>query len=936
MTSITPTQLTFTLNDNVVTLSANPQQPLLEVLRDTLNLTGTKKGCDHEGQCGACTVLLDGRAARACVTPVGKVAGKTVVTIEGLGRVAALHPLQQAFVDYGAVQCGYCIPGAVMAAAALLGRNPAPGRDDVHRALQGNLCRCTGYVKIVDAVLSAAATMEQRPGPAPAVVRGQTVIGGDYRRAGAIDKVTGAARYAGDMKLPGMLHAVLLRSPHAYAKIIAINAAPARQLPGVRGIFTAADIPGRKYFTDNLDRIEPHEARYWATRTQEPLLADTHVYYVGEPVAVVVADDEATAAAAAAAIEVTYEPLPPLFEPEAALQPDAPRLHPTGNLYESSHITTGNIDAAQAAAEVVVETTLSMPSQDHVTLEPESMLAYPDADGRLVVLGPTQQPFARRQQIAQLLAIPETQVRVLVPPLGGSFGGRHYFWPIVAIALPAWLMQQPVRLVYSRREVFEATFKRHPFKFSVQVSAGRDGTLLGQRTTARGDAGPYGGAPGIAAFVSQSAVGPYHWQAIDIDTQVAHTNGANSGAFRGYGMPQGAFAIENCLDELAMQLKIDPLELRLRNAVDTASGSALGHRFDEPFEFKAVLHTLWPHWEALKANTRAQQAGASPGERYGVGLGAAWYQFSKAGATLVRAQAGLSPAGQITLYYTALKTGQGLDTVMSQLASHEMGVPRSAIALVNGDTDESVSSHVYGGSRSTYWVGGAVKQAAKVLKHAITDTASEMLDVPADQLELTGEQVFVRHTPARAVSLREVAAEWLRTGLPLRYTGALNLMHREKHNGKPEALGHFVVGAVAAQVRVNAKSGRVQVQRVVVAQDVGRVVNPVDLRGQIEGAVLMELGAALLEEYIPGETMDFKSYQIPRMKDVPEITVLPVERIGQDGPLGAKGIGEAALGHTRAAIFNAVCHAVGTRLTAIPLTPARVLAGLKLAQKEQQ
>jgi aldehyde oxidoreductase len=919
------TPITFDLNGTATTVAADPKQPLLDVLRETLDMTGTKKGCDYEGQCGACTVLINGRAVRACVTPVGNVAGKAVLTVEGLGQPDSLHPLQQAFVDHGAVQCGYCIPGVLMSAAALLERNTTPTRRDVERALQGNLCRCTGYVKIIDAVLAAASAVNEHIHPLPNVAAEQ-IVGGDYRGVSAIDKATGATRYAGDMKMPGMLHAKVLRSPHARAKIVSINVELARRLPGIRGVFTAADIPGQKSFADNLDPIPPHLAHKWAKKTQEPLLAEGEVRMVGEPMAIIVADDEAIAEAGAAAIEVTYQPLPPILDPDVALQPGTAHLHPGGNSYEIDEVIKGNVDLAEAGADICVETRLSMPSQDHVTLEPESMVVYTDEQGRVVVLGPTQQPFARRQQIAQMLSIPESRVRVTVPELGGSFGGRHYFWPVVAIALPAFLLKRPIKLVYTRREVFEATYKRHPFKFRVQVAARSNGTLLSQRTHALGNAGPFGGAPGIAGMITQSGIGPYHWPAIAFETQIAHTNGSNSGAFRGYGMPQGTFAIENCLDELAWRLNIDPLDLRLRNAVDMASGTTLGAAFDEPFEFKAVLHTMKPQWERLKAETAVLQTEAKPFERYGVGLAAAWYRFSKAGATVVPAQAGLTPDGKITLYYTVVKSGQGLDTVMSQLAAHEMGVPREDIALINGDTDVSVSSQVYGGCRSTYWVGGAVRQAARVLKHAITDTAAEMLDVPASVLCLTGDRVLARNTPARSVSLREVAAEWQRIGHPLRYTGSLNLTHREQGNGKSKPLTHFVVGAAAAQVRVNIKNGKIHVLRVVIAQDVGRTINPVDLQGQVEGAVVMELGATLLEEYIPGQTLDFKSYQIPRIKDVPEITVLPVERSGQDGPLGSKGIGEAVLGHTRAAIANAFFNATGCRLQHIPATPARVKA----------
>ncbi len=919
-------QITFDLNGTSITVETDPAQPLLDFLRDTLDLTGTKKGCDYEGQCGACTVIVDGRAVRACLTSVGQVVDKKVVTIEGIGTPERLHPLQQAFIDHGAVQCGYCTPGMLMSATALLNRNPNPARADALRALQGNLCRCTGYVKIVDAVMSAAAVLNGNGSPPLAGF--PNAIGGSLRRQNAVSKVTGATRYAGDIKMPGMLHAKVLRSPYARAKIIRIDAEPARNVPGVRGVFTAANVPGVKSFADVLDAKEARAAEKLSRKAKEPVLAQDRVRMIGEPIAIVVATDEKTAQAGVDAIRVAYEPLEPVFDPRTALLESTESLHPNGNAYEVDRVVKGDAQAAIETAEVSVQACYSMPSHDHVTIEPESIVAYTDQDGRVVVIGPTQQPHVRRDQIAAMLNIAPDRVRVIAAEMGGSFGGRHYFWPVVAMALPAFLLQQPVRLVYTRREVFEATFKQHPFQLEYRVGAGRDGKLLGLRARAVGNAGPYGGAPGIGPLVTQSGIGPYCWPAIDFDTQIAHTNWANAGPFRGYGLQQGVFALENCLDELAACLAIDPLELRLLNAVDQESGTTLGQPFDEPFEFRRVLEVVRPEWEAMRVATKTLQEQAPDAERFGAGLAAAWYRFSKAGAAQVSAQAGLDLNGKITLYYTAIKSGQGLDTVMSQLAGHELGVPREAIALVNGDTDATVSSQVYGGCRSTYWIGGAVQRAARTLKHAIMSTAAEMLDLAPARLRLSSREVYVGDSRQRAVSLREIAAEWERTGQPLKCTGTFSLDDNLPQSGQTHALGHFVVGVALAQVRVNIKTGKIKVLRVVVAQDVGRAINPVDLQGQIEGAVVMELGATLMEEYIPGQTLNLKQYRIPRIRDVPEIKVLLVEELGKDGPLGAKGAGEAVMGHIRAAITNAIYDAAGVRIHRIPATPARVLKAL--------
>jgi CO/xanthine dehydrogenase Mo-binding subunit/aerobic-type carbon monoxide dehydrogenase small subunit (CoxS/CutS family) len=908
-------RIAFELNGAPLTVETDPAQSLLDLLRDELDLTGTKKGCDYEGQCGACTVLVDGRAVRACLTPIGKLARKQIVTIEGIGTPGQLHPLQQAFINQGAVQCGYCTPGMIMAAKALLDRNPNPARADVLRALQGNLCRCTGYVKIVEAVISPAAGLNQNGSTPPVDI--PQAIGGSLHRQNGVGKVTGTTHYAGDIKMPGMLHAKVLRSPYAHAKITRIETEPARNVPGVRGVFTGADVPGVKCFADIMDAGEALAAQKLSNRAREPILAEDRVRMIGEPIAIVVAGDEKSAQAGVEAIRVTYELLESIFDPQTALLESTAALHPGGNVYETDRIVKGNARVALETAEVYVEAGYSMPSQDHVTLEPESIVAYIDPVGRVVVMGPTQQPHVRKEQIAAMLDIAPGRVQVIAAEMGGSFGGRHYFWPVVATALPAFLLQQPVKLIYTRREVFEATFKQHPFQLEYQVGARPDGKLLGLRVRALGN-----------------AIGPYHWPAIEYDTRIAHTNWANAGPFRGYGLQQGVFALECCLDELAVRLAIDPLELRLLNAVDQQSGTTLGQSFDEPFEFQSVLTAIRPEWAAMRRATKTLHAQTSGNKRFGAGLAAAWYRFSKAGATQVSAQAGLDPDGRITLYYTAVKSGQGLDTVMSQLAAHELGVPRAAIALVNGDTAATVSSQVYGGCRSTYWIGGAIQQAARTLKHAILSTVAELLDITPEKLRLAGHEVYVTDARPQSIPLRQVAAEWQRTGQPLKYTGSFSLNGRLLQDGPSHALGHYVAGVALAQVRVNVKSGKVKVLRVVVAQDVGRAINPVDLQGQIEGAVVMELGATLMEEYIPGQTLNLKHYRIPRIRDVPEIKVLLIERPGKHGPLGAKGAGEAVMGHVRAAIANAVYDATGVRIHRLPATPARVLEALAI-QAEQ-
>jgi aldehyde oxidoreductase len=894
--------LTFQLNGAAIQVEVPRNQTLLECLRETLDLTGTKKGCDNEGQCGACTVLLNDRPVRACLTPTVKVSGQRVTTIEGL----TFHPLQQAFVDHGAVQCGYCTPGMLMSAVALISRNPTPAQADIAQALQGNLCRCTGYVKIIQAVQDGAARLLQKTASPPCFTG---VIGHESRRLTADDigKVTGNLRYASDIKLPGMLMIRVLRSPHHYARILRLNTAPAKKLAGVTAVITTADIPGQRAFSDILDDNDNRSKKI----IKEPVLADQVVRMLGEPIALVIGTSETAAQAGVEAIEIDYEPLPPVHNPNLS----------DLITYETDRFTRTPDHSFSPGDEIVIETTCSLPSQDHVTMEPGSAIAFVDDHNRLVVKGPTQQPHVRKQQIAAMLNISPNHVRVIVPEMGGSFGGWHYFWPILAIALPAYLLRRPVKYVYSRREAFEATTKRHAFQFDTRISAGRDGQLHNLKVTALGDAGPYGGAPGIAALVTQSGIGPYLWPGVDFHTRIVHTNGPHGGAFRGYGMPQGAFALETALDELAVGLNLDPLELRLLNAADQQN--TLGLPFAEPFVFKRVLETVRPYWAMFRDEARrCAEHTSSPHIVCGAGLAASWYRFSKAGATHEDAQIKLGPDGKITLYFTALKAGQGLATVMSQLAAHELGVPQGTLTLINSDTDLTPYSQVYGGSRSAYWVGGAVQCAARALKDAILSTAAEMLDVNPAHLHLTPEAVS-NHNGDLVLSLQAIAAEWKRTGQRAIYTGRFMIPADPS-----QPLGHFVSGVALATVQVNRFSGQVKVRHILVAQDVGRVLNPLDLQGQIEGAVMMELGATLMEQYIHGETSNFKQYNIPRIKDTPKITVIPLEGTGQDGPHQAKGLGEAVMGHIRAAITNAIFNATGIRVRRLPVTPGDIKSGV--------
>ena len=915
--------VSFTLNDKPVIVDVDPAGNLLDVLRDELGLTGTKRGCDYEGECGGCTVLLDGRPVRACLTPVGKVAGRRVLTIEGLGDPDHLHPLQEAFIETDAVQCGYCTPGMILAAKALLDREPEPTREQIVEALAGNLCRCTGYTRILMAVQLAAARMRGDPDPSFVECRVSSPIGGGLLRTDAVEKVTGRARYVEDISMPGLLHARVLRSPHHHARLLSLDFGGAALVPGVVRVVTAADIPGENGFAE-YSRNEPVLTPVGST-----------VKMVGAPVALVVADSPESAQAGADAIEVEYQPLPHAFETDETLKEDAFPIYAGGNVLTADRVIHGDLDAAFAASDVIVETSYRTAYLEHAALEREAVLSYVDEQGRVTVVAGTHEPHWARGYIAAVLALEPERVRVTVPPTGGSFGGKQDPWPLIAVGLMAHLTGRPVRLAYSRHESFDASPKRHPYRVDYEIGATGGGRLTGIRVRIDANTGGYD-AHGqyIPNFAVTASGGPYEWQAVDAYARSVYTNGPKSGQFRGFGTAQSTFALECALDEMSQRLGLDPLEFRIQNALHQTAVSFLGYPVAESLGYVQVLEAIRPRYLAFGEEVMAFNARAGDGRfRKGLGLSGMWYRFGKSGSLRVEAHAELALDGRFVVYFSAPDYGQGTNTVISQLAAEVLGVSRDRIELVNADTALTPDSGIQGASRSTYFVGGAVCQAARNLWQETLAMAAEMLDQPPADLTLSEDRVVSRRTASRSVSLAELAQEFDRVGKPRRVIGIFDLSTSRPGSCGPGAAGemhpeyvpYFVTGAQLAEVVVDLCTGGVQVTRVVAAHDVGRAVNPVGARGQVEGAIVMGIGAALLEQVRPGVSTGFGDYYLPTIKSMPEIEVMLVEVPSLHGPFGVKGLGEAAMLPSSPAIINAISRAVGVRFRELPATPEIVL-----------
>jgi len=742
------------------------------------------------------------------------------------------------------------------------------------------------------------------------VMDSQRQVGGETRRIDAYDKVIGQARYAGDIQLPDMLYARVLRSPYHHARLLALNISAALRLPGVMRVITAEDIPGVNGF--------PEYSR------NEPLLTpvgDT-LKTKGAPIALVVAETLETAKAGLAAIHIEYEPLPHSFDMNSEIP-----IYLGGNRLKDHHVIHRDVETAFSASETILETHYVTSYQEHAALESESALGYLDEEGRVTVMGGTHEPHWQRNWIAYTLNLPSEEVRFITPPTGGSFGGKQDPWPLVATGLMTHLTRKPVQLVYSRSESFEASPKRHPYNLHYKIGGDSAGKLTGIQVRIEANTGGYDSAGYyIPEYAVMAAGGAYQWAAVDIYAQSIYSNGPKSGQFRGFGSPQSTFALECTLDELIQRLEDDPIEFRLRNKIEQDSNTFLGYPVAENLGYTEVLGALRPRYEEFQKSVKAFNANHSGSSiRAGVGVAGMWYRFGKSGDLRIEAHAELASDGHFIVYCSVPDCGQGIGTVMLQLAAETLGISRDHIELVNADTALTPDSDVQGASRATYWVGNAVCEATQTLKAEVLGTAAEVLDCNPATLTLDAHNVTDSNDPSKRISLKELAKEFDHIGKSRKVRGYFDPSPLFPEESRPTYTPHFVTGAHMAEVHVDMETGEVRVTRYVAVHDVGRAINQPGAEGQVEGAVVMGLGTALTEAYIPGKTTGLSDYILPMISEIPEIEVVLVEVPSRQGPLGAKGLGETAMLPSTPAIINAVSRAIGVRVREIPATPERVL-----------
>ncbi|WP_405837946.1 molybdopterin-dependent oxidoreductase [Streptomyces sp. NBC_01518] len=896
------------VNGRPFTEDPRPGQCLRTYLRER-GWFGVKKGCDA-GDCGACTVHVDGEPVHSCLYPAFRADGRSVTTVEGLAAEdGELHPVQRKFLDAQGFQCGFCTAGFLMTTAAL----NEDQLTDLPRAFKGNLCRCTGYRAIEDAVRGVCHA--EAPGAGEAVGRNLPAPAGPQ-------VVTGTARYTFDIDVPGLLHMKLLRSPHAHARITAIDTEAALQVPGVQAVFTHYDAPERHFSTARHEHPteDPDDTR---------VLDDT-VRYIGQRVAAVVAESEAAAEEGCRRIEVTYEILPSVLDPEEAMYPGAPVVHdkdaatarisrPQNNVVGEAHGEIGSVEAGFAEADAIYEDTYRTQRVQHASLETHGAVAWFDEDNRLTVRTSSQTPFLTRRALCALYDLPEEQVRVVAGRVGGGFGGKQEMLVEDIVALAVLRLRRPVKLEYTRAEQFYGATTRHPFTINVKAGARRDGQLTALQLRVVSNTGAYGNhGPAVMFHSVGESMAVYRAPHKKVDAFSVYTHTVPAGAFRGYGLGQVMFAVESALDELARQLDLDPLEFKARNII--GPGEPMLSPGGEEEDLHIASYGL-DQCLAIVRRAQAEPVSQLPPDGWLVGEGTALAMIATGppGGHIADAKASLLPDGGFDLAVGTAEFGNGTTTVHRQIAAGELATTVDRITVRQSDTD--VVRHDTGAFASTGTVvaGKATLRASRALADQLLDFTAAHLQLPRADCTLAEEAVL---HPGGRLTLKELHAAGAAVGVEFSADGHFG--------GTPRSVAF---NAQWFRVAVDPDTGEIRILRSVHAADAGKVMNPMQCRGQVEGGVAQALGATLFENVrIDGrgavETAAFRRYRLPQYADVPRTEVHFMETADAIGPLGAKSMSESPFNPVAPAFANALRDATGVRFTELPLTRDRVWRAL--------
>jgi putative selenate reductase molybdopterin-binding subunit len=888
----------YTVNGELFSAEPSPGQCLRTFLRDR-GVFGVKKGCDA-GDCGACTVWLDGAPVHSCLMPAFRAAGRAVTTIEGLGKDGALHPMQQAFLDAQAFQCGFCAAGMIMTSAALDDAQKA----DLPHALKGNLCRCTGYRAIDDALHGKTEVERDVAGHA---------CGASVPNPFAEGIVTGRARYTMDVAIEGLLHLKVLRSPHAHARILSIGRDKAVAVPGVVAVFTWEDVPRRLYSTaTHEDHLVDPDDTY---------VLDNVARFVGQRIAAVVAETEAAAEEACRLLDVAYEILPAVFDPITAMEPNAPILHnkggeERGNLFADIQGEVGSVADGFEAADAVHERTYSTSRVQHVHLETHGSIAWRGDDGRIHVRTSSQAPFIAQQKICHIFGLRARDVHVFTERVGGGFGGKQEMLSEDLCVLATLKTGRPVKWEFTREEQFIAASTRHQMTTRVKLGAKRDGTLTAIEVHVVSNTGAYGGhASETLAASLGSPMTAYRCANKKAVGYAVYTNIVPGGGFRGYGASQSTFAIECAMDELAGLLGINPFEIRRKNMVrpDDWMESVWKDPSDVSFGSYGLDQCLDLVEDALKTD------GGSPkpaGDEWAEGTGIALAMLEcgpptehRSGATMT-----LRPDGTYHLAVGSTEMGNGSVTSHKQIAASILESRAGSVDIINADTDLAPFDTGTFASTGTVVAGQAIALTATALRDNIIEFASRHAGVDPASCRLDDDAAICGN---KRIALTDIHA------------AGMKLAHRFEAKRKaylsPRTVAFNVHGIRLAVHRV---TGEIRILHSVHGADIGRLINPLQCRGQIDGAIGMAFGWALTENMVHDQgavvNPSLRNYRIPAFADVPRSEVFFADTYDTIGPLGAKSQGECAINPVAPAIANALADATGVRFAHLPFTPDRI------------
>jgi 4-hydroxybenzoyl-CoA reductase alpha subunit len=927
--------LTLNVNDEIHELEVEPHWTLLEVLREQLDLTGAKEGCG-EGVCGSCTVLMDDVPVRACLTLALEASRKRILTVEGLAKGENLDPVQEALIRHGAIQCGFCASGMVMAAKGFTLADSKPDEDSIRKALSGNICRCTGYQKIVEA-LKEAATGEEPSEPTPPVsALHKTGTGSQYdivgKRMPRVDtraKVTGGAKFTADLAFPRMLVGKILRSPHAHARIVDIDTSAAEKLPGVKAVVTGKDTSGSKWgvFRYTLD---------------QQFLPIEKVRYFGEEVAAVAAVDEDTALEAIDLIRVTYEELPAVFDPMSAIAPDAPLIHEDfpQNINIHVPIDVGDVDKGFSESFYVREDTFVAAEESYFQAEPHAVVAKFDADGNLDIWCPNAGPHMKSKPLSNALGIPLHKVRVRKIAIGGAFGGRSEISPVDYIcALLAQKTKRPVKIVYTREENTVSTRQGHAMITTIKTGVDKKGRVLARDITCYMDGGAYSSTGPIATSVPfLSMEQAYRMENVRYNGYRIYTNKPIRGMIRVHGR-SFACGVDTQLDMIAEHLNIDPVTMRMRNAREvgdtTCTGSYIGSCAMKETITKAADKAGWdkkysklPPYHGIGIGCNSVQTGFPMGIRGG-------------SQAIIK----LNEDGGATVISGVVDNGQGNDNMLVQIAAEELGMRPEDIQLVTADTELTPSDPGAYSQVSTFVGGHAVQIAAQNARDKLFDIAADALEANKDDLVARDRMIYVKGTQDKSIPLKKVIRMGLIQGRGVVGEGGYwpkpDLKREWVKNPFGQLCEAFSYGTTIVEVEVDPETGQVKVLDVTAAQDVGFALNPMVLEGQFQGSVAMGGQGGMLTEYHfwddKGRVMNptMLEYKVPLAVDMPKINSIIVESNDPKGPYGAKEAAMSIAMSAAQAYSAAVSNAVGVYFDDYPITPDKILEAIKNKERKK-